>query len=140
MVYYDRQDRAAGDGKLSFLSRIKYAMDAITSFSYKPMRLSFALFIFTSCVATLLTFSMFVSRSVVATAALGVVAAQFFVGGLLLLCMGVLGEYLGRVYDEVRNRPLSIVSKVHTSTAGLTGMMAVQTANFRNSDEDTEAA
>jgi hypothetical protein len=44
VVFYDRQDRAAGDGKLSFLSRIKYAMDAITSFSYKPLRLSFALF------------------------------------------------------------------------------------------------
>src|SRR6201998_3211507 len=43
IVYYDRQDRAGGDGKLSFLSRIKYAMDAITSFSYKPLRLSFAL-------------------------------------------------------------------------------------------------
>src|SRR5262249_43289174 len=42
-VYYDRQDRVGGEGKLSFLSRIKYAMDAITSFSYKPLRLSFAL-------------------------------------------------------------------------------------------------
>jgi glycosyltransferase involved in cell wall biosynthesis len=41
IVYYDRQDRAAGDGKLSFVSRIKYAMDAITSFSYKPLRLAF---------------------------------------------------------------------------------------------------
>ncbi len=41
VVYYDRQDRAAGDGKLSFISRIKYAMDAITSFSYKPLRLCF---------------------------------------------------------------------------------------------------
>ena len=40
IVYYDRQDRAGGDGKLSFISRIKYAMDAITSFSYKPLRLS----------------------------------------------------------------------------------------------------
>ena len=43
IVYYDRKDRAAGDGKLSFVSRIKYALDAITSFSYKPLRLSFAL-------------------------------------------------------------------------------------------------
>ena len=43
VVYYDRLDRAAGEGKLSFLSRIKYAMDAITSFSYKPLLLSFAL-------------------------------------------------------------------------------------------------
>src|SRR6202041_474071 len=43
VVYYDRQDRAGGEGKLTFLSRIKYAMDAITSFSYKPLRLSFVL-------------------------------------------------------------------------------------------------
>src|SRR5580704_16565260 len=43
VVYYDRQDRLGGDPKLSFVSRIKYAMDAIASFSYKPLRLSFAL-------------------------------------------------------------------------------------------------
>src|ERR1700691_2841257 len=43
VVFYDRQDRAGGEGKLTFLSRIKYAMDAVTSFSYKPLRLSFAL-------------------------------------------------------------------------------------------------
>src|ERR1700691_4521059 len=43
VVLYDRQDRAGGEGKLTFLSRIKYAMDAVTSFSYKPLRLSFAL-------------------------------------------------------------------------------------------------
>jgi len=140
MIYYDRQDRAAGDGKLSFMSRIKYAMDAIASFSYKPMRLSFALFSFTTCVATLLALSMLFSRSLIGTAALGLAAGQFFVGGLLLLCMGILGEYLGRVYDEVRSRPLSIISRVHTSTATPTGMMALQPAKFRNSDEGTEAA
>src|SRR5882724_2263025 len=43
IVYYDRQDRIGGEGKLNFVSRIKYAMDAITSFSYKPLRLSFVL-------------------------------------------------------------------------------------------------
>src|SRR5580692_552477 len=78
VVFYDRQDRLAGDGKLSFISRIKYAMDAITSFSYKPLRLSFALFSFTSCVTSLLAFSMLVSRTLVETAALGVAAAVFF--------------------------------------------------------------
>ena len=43
----------------------------------------------------------------------GVAAAIFLVGGFLLLCVGVLGEYLGRVYDEVRSRPLSIINKVY---------------------------
>jgi len=143
IVYYDRQDRAGGEGKLSFLSRIKYAMDAITSFSYKPLRLSFALFSLTSCVAALLAISMLFSPTLVETAALGVAAAVFFVGGLMLLCMGVLGEYLGRVYDEVRNRPLSIVSSVHFSTARSAvpvGMIAMQGTSYRDSDEATEAA
>jgi hypothetical protein len=63
VVFYDRQDRLAGDGKLSFISRIKYAMDAITSFSYKPLRLSFALFFFASCMSVLLGLSMLLSKT-----------------------------------------------------------------------------
>jgi glycosyltransferase involved in cell wall biosynthesis len=115
VVYYDRQDRLAGDGKLSFLSRIKYAMDAITSFSYKPLRLSFALFFLATGTSALLAFFMFFSNSAMRTMGLGVAASVFFVGGLLLLCLGVLGEYLGRVYDEVRSRPLSIINTIHRS-------------------------
>lgn len=137
VVYYDRQDRAAGEGKLSFLSRIKYAMDAITSFSYKPLRLSFALFCFSICVAGLLAFFMLLSKSPVNTAGFAVAASVFFVGGLLLLCMGVLGEYLGRVYDEVRSRPLSIISTVHRSPAAMTsqlGIVAGQSSGDQNQD------
>jgi dolichol-phosphate mannosyltransferase len=143
IVYYDRQDRAAGEGKLSFISRIKYAVDAITSFSYKPLRLSFALFMLTTSIAAILVFSMLVPKNIVETAALGVAAAVFFVGGLLLLCLGVLGEYIGRVYDEVRSRPLSIISKVHVSPMRASvpvGMIAVQGRNYRNESEVTEAA
>jgi dolichol-phosphate mannosyltransferase len=142
IVYYDRQDRLGGDGKLSFVSRIKYAMDAVTSFSYKPLRLSFALFSFSSCTAALLLLAMALSRNVVATAGFGVAAAVFFVGGLLLLCLGVLGEYLGRVYDVVRARPLSIIHEVHRSplaAASSIGMVAVQSPNFQ-SGKVTEAA
>jgi polyisoprenyl-phosphate glycosyltransferase len=109
VVLYDRQDRAGGEGKLTFLSRIKYAMDAITSFSYKPLRLSFALAGFSACLATVLAVSSIFSNGV----GYGVSAAIFFMGALLLLCLGVLGEYLGRVYDEVRSRPLSIINKVY---------------------------
>jgi len=113
MVYYDRQDRSAGEGKLSFMSRIKYAADAIMSFSYKPLRLSFGLsglsffMAFTACTGILL------SANPLKAAALGVGCAVFFTGGLLLLSLGLLGEYIGRVYDEVRDRPISIISQVH---------------------------
>jgi len=142
VVYYDRHDRAAGEGKLSFLSRIKYAMDAITSFSYKPLRLSFALFFFASGMAAILAFCMLLSKSPVATAGLGVAASVFLVGGLLLACLGVLGEYLGRVYDEVRNRPLSIISNVHRFPAANTthlGIIPAQ-ANSHEIQEGIEAA
>jgi dolichol-phosphate mannosyltransferase len=113
VVYYDRQDRAGGEGKLTFMSRIKYAMDAITSFSYKPLRLSFALAGFSVAMAAILAVSSMVSNSPMNPLGFGVAAAIFFMGALVLLSLGVLGEYLGRVYDEVRSRPLSIINKVY---------------------------
>jgi dolichol-phosphate mannosyltransferase len=133
VVYYDRQDRLAGDGKLSFISRIKYAMDAITSFSYKPLRLSFGLFCLSSCLAVILMFAMLLSSSSVAATGLGVAAAVFFVGSLLLLSVGLLGEYVGRVYDEVRGRPVSLINQVYRTQVALaaqSGYMAVQNGGF----------
>lgn len=131
IVYYDRNDRLAGEGKLSFMSRIKYAMDAITSFSYKPLRLSFGLLGFSSSVAALLALCMFLPVGAITAAAFGIAASVFFMGGLLLLSIGILGEYIGRVYDEVRNRPLSLISHVHRaqvmipSQLGQMGMIAM---------------
>ena len=111
IVYYDRKDRAAGDGKLSFGSRIKYALDAITSFSYKPLRLSFLLGIPAICLALLAAIVLAISGNMDATA--GIVTALFFVGGVQLFCVGILGEYIGRIYDEVRERPISLINTVH---------------------------
>ncbi len=111
IVYYDRQDRVGGDGKLSFMSRIKYAMDAITSFSYKPLRLTFVL------AAVSFLASVLFGIAALASATNGMFyalfATIFLMSSLPLLCIGVLGEYLGRVYDEVRARPLSIINRVY---------------------------
>jgi polyisoprenyl-phosphate glycosyltransferase len=133
IVYYDRQDRAAGEGKLSFVSRIKYAMDAITSFSYKPLRLSFALFGLSGCLAVLLLGAMLLPSSPIEAAAFGVTSAVFFVGSLLLLSLGLLGEYVGRVYDEVRSRPLSLIACVYRPEDQLAmqvGFIAAQNGSF----------
>jgi glycosyltransferase involved in cell wall biosynthesis len=111
VVYYDRQDRVGGEGKLSFVSRIKYAMDAITSFSYKPLRLSFVLAglgLFTAAVLALIALLTDANAM-----AYGLFAAIFLMSSLPLLCVGILGEYIGRVYDEVRQRPLSIINRVY---------------------------
>ena len=117
IVYYDRQDRLGGEGKLSFISRIKYATDAIMSFSYKPIRLSFVLCGLATFVAFLLGLGALISSSAIRAAALGVECAVFLMGGVLLLTVGMLGEYIVRVFDQVRDRPLSLISQVHRSPA-----------------------
>lgn len=116
IVYYDRKDRAAGEGKLNIVSRIKYALDAITSFSYKPLRLSFAIGIPAMCLALLAAIVLAIAGAFTATA--GIVTALFFIGGVQLFCVGILGEYIGRIYDEVRERPLSLINEIHRAEAG----------------------
>jgi polyisoprenyl-phosphate glycosyltransferase len=115
IVTYDRKERVGGEGKLSFVSRIKYALDAITSFSYKPLRLSFALGIPAMGLAILGTIALFLSGHL--TGAAAIIAAVFFMGGVQLFCVGVLAEYIGRIYDEVRRRPISLINAVHRAQA-----------------------
>ncbi len=111
VVYYDRQDRIGGEGKLTFVSRIKYAMDAITSFSYKPLRLTFALALTTFVAA--MAFAAAALFSHANSMMYSMFAVVCFMSSLPLFSIGVLGEYLGRVYDEVRGRPLSIINRVY---------------------------
>ncbi len=111
IVYYDRQDRVGGEGKLSFMSRIKYAMDAITSFSYKPLRMTFVLASLSFFAAVVFAFAALVSSG--NGMFYGLFATIFLMSSLPLLCLGIMGEYLGRVYDEVRARPLSIINRIY---------------------------
>jgi polyisoprenyl-phosphate glycosyltransferase len=120
-VYYERADRAAGEPKQTLLKLFKYAMDAIFSFSYKPLRLGMALG------GMVLAFTLFLSMVAVGNTVfhlkyfglipgaghIGTLLAILFLGSVQLICMGLLGEYIGRVYDEVRRRPLYLVHKLH---------------------------
>jgi len=121
VVWYDRPDRLAGETKYTWPRLFKYAMDAIFSFSYKPLRLGMVLGSATMLFALfygllLLGFhwadvSMFGSR--ISPEFMLTIFSVLFLGGLQLLSLGVLGEYIGRIYDEVRHRPLYIISKLH---------------------------
>ncbi len=119
VVYYDREDRAGGEGKLNIASRIKYAWDAITGYSMKPIRFMFyaglAAMAFAVVFAALLLAINGISGA--ASAAYGTTAAVFFMGGVQLMCAGVLGEYIGRIYDQVRQRPLSLINHVYRTEA-----------------------
>ncbi len=118
-VYYDREERAGGEGKLNLASRIKYAWDAITGYSMKPVR--FMTYAGMASIAFGFLFAAVLlginGVSGVAPAAYGTIAAVFFMGGVQLVCVGVLGEYIGRIYDQVRQRPLSLINHTYRSNA-----------------------
>jgi dolichol-phosphate mannosyltransferase len=115
VVPYDRDERAAGRPKQSLIRLTRYALDAVFSFSYKPLRLSLAvgLAISIPCLAyaTILVVKRILGVDVVKGFTTPTVAI-LFLGGVQLISIGILGEYIGRVYDEVKARPLYIISEV----------------------------
>ncbi|MBP1738118.1 MAG: hypothetical protein H6Q48_411 [Deltaproteobacteria bacterium] len=114
-VFYDRQDRAAGKPKQSLTRLVRYALDGVFSFSYKPLRLMTGLGLMISTVGFVLALFFVIRRLVgIETAQTGfttLVTLVLFLGGVQLVAVGLLGEYLARIYDEVKQRPLFIVKK-----------------------------
>ncbi len=114
-VVYDRKMRAAGQPGQTFRRLVRYALDGVFSFSYLPLRLLTMAGIFVAF-AGFAVGMFFVTRRL-----LGIEIAQtgfttiatliLFLGGVQLIGIGVLGEYLGRVYDEVKRRPNYIVKR-----------------------------
>ncbi len=124
VVYYDRADRAAGRPKQTFFRLVKYALDAVFSFSYKPLRLSLVLGLATAFLAVLYGTLLIVSRlaglQLIGPFVWGytsTIVSVLFMGGVQLVCIGLLGEYIGRIYDEVKRRPLFLVRSVHRASA-----------------------
>jgi glycosyltransferase involved in cell wall biosynthesis len=114
-VYYDRQERAAGQPQQTFRRLVRYALDGIFSFSYLPLRL----LTYTGLFIALLGFAVglfFIVRrllgiEIAQTGFTTLVTLLLFLGGVQLIGIGVLGEYLGRVYDEVKHRPAYIIKR-----------------------------
>ncbi len=114
-IPYDRNERSAGTSKYPLRKMFRLAMDGITSFSTTPLKLSFL----TGMVATIVAFGLFIwsvlekflnpVTTVPGWASL--MTAVVFFGGIQLMCIGILGEYIGRIYEEVKQRPLYIEDK-----------------------------
>jgi dolichol-phosphate mannosyltransferase len=114
-VEYERQQRAAGTPKQTLWRLMRYAVDGFLSFSYKPLRLMLGLGAVVSLSGFGLALSYIVRRLIgTETAPTGfttLVTLVLVLGGLQLLAMGLLGEYLGRIYEEAKQRPLYIVKR-----------------------------
>ncbi|HEY2475428.1 MAG TPA: glycosyltransferase family 2 protein [Candidatus Cybelea sp.] len=118
---YDRDERHAGNTKYPLPKMIRFAMDGITSFSDAPLRfasyfgfaVSAVAFVYAVVVIVMRTFNLkpaFYTPGWAST-----IVAVTFLGGVQLISLGILGEYLGRVYDEVKGRPLYLISDIERS-------------------------
>ncbi|HEQ72154.1 MAG TPA: glycosyltransferase [Spirochaetia bacterium] len=110
-VPYERQKRYAGKTKYPLLKMLKFATDAITSFSFKPLRIATVLGFFTSFAgfAYLLYAVIRYFLGAVQEGWTTIIALLIIFNGILFIILGIMGEYLGRVYEEVKTRPLYLV-------------------------------
>ncbi len=106
-VYYDRSARLAGESKYPLSKMLSFAVDGITSFSIKPVRMVLTLgIIFTLIALAILIYTLvayFSGRTVSGWASL--ILSLWFIGGCVLIGLGVVGEYIGKIYIEVKDRP-----------------------------------
>lgn len=114
-VLYDRKQRAAGEPQQTFRRLIHYALDGVFSFSHLPLRLLTYAGLFISSVGFAIGLFFIVRRllgiEIAQTGFTTLVTLNLFIGGVQLIGIGVLGEYLGRIYDEVKQRPLYVVRR-----------------------------
>jgi dolichol-phosphate mannosyltransferase len=115
MVEYEREERFAGETKYPLKKMISFAVDGITSFSYKPLKIAtyvgFTLSITSFLYLIVVIFQKLFTGSTVAGWA-SIVAVNLLFNGIILMLLGLIGEYIGRIYDESKGRPLYIVREV----------------------------
>ncbi len=113
-ITYERDKRYAGVSKYTFARLLGLARDGIFSFSAAPLELITGLGVVISCISFLsilvvLYFRLFTDKSIPGFASLATII--LFLGGIQLLSIGVIGEYVGRVYDETKRRPAYIIQE-----------------------------
>ena len=113
VVYYDRSERFAGESKYPFKKMLAFAIDGITSFSVKPLRL------ITTVGMTIFVISLFMLLYALVSWITGhtvtgwtsTLASIWMIGGIQLLSLGVIGEYVGKIYNETKARPRFIIDR-----------------------------
>lgn len=120
-IPYERQRRFAGDVKYTFQKLVRLAFDGVINFSYRPLQISGALGLIV-CLLSFIGIIFFVIHRIIGFKIFGyspqdipgftsLILAVLFIGGVQLFTMGLFGEYLGRIFDEVKQRPLYIVKE-----------------------------
>lgn len=119
-VDYDRQERASGKSGYTYRKMIKFALDGITSFSESPLKVATLLGFVVSFAAFTMLLYAFYSRLISKDYVPGwasLIISVLFLGGIQLLSLGIIGEYISRIMANVRNRPLYIISNSNIHSA-----------------------
>ncbi|WP_078409442.1 glycosyltransferase family 2 protein [Priestia abyssalis] len=111
-IEYERDERLAGETKYPLKKMLRFSMDGITSFSYKPLKLASILGVLLSFSSVIWMFivlylKLFTDSTVTGWSSL--LMTMLFFNGVVLVMLGVIGEYIGRIYDEAKDRPLYIL-------------------------------
>jgi dolichol-phosphate mannosyltransferase len=114
-VEYIREERFAGVTKYPLRKMVTFAMDAVTSFSYKPLKLAtmlgFSISLFSFLYILYVIYQRFFTDQTI-TGWASTMAAILFTQGIVLMILGLMGEYIGRIYTELQNRPSYIVMEI----------------------------
>ncbi len=112
-VYYERHERMAGQSHYPFRKMLSLAFDGITSLSVKPLRMISSLGIFVSIISFISTIWAVASQVMgnTVTGWASTTSIICFIGGVQLICLGIIGEYVGKIYLEVKHRPRYIISE-----------------------------
>jgi glycosyltransferase involved in cell wall biosynthesis len=116
-VAYPRDKRFAGETKYPYRKMLKFAFDGITSFSTVPLKLATWTGYAAALLAVLYLLSVFVQWLLGYTVEgwATIMVAMLFMGSVQLICLGILGEYLGRIFNEVKPRPMYVVEEFLTT-------------------------
>ena len=106
-VYYDRSERLAGESKYPFTKMLNFAIEGVTSFSIKPVRLVFILGIIFLLISVCILCYVIISilNHQVVPGWSSIMLSIWFVGASILMGLGIVGEYIGKIYIEVKDRP-----------------------------------
>jgi len=113
-VTYERAERFAGESKYPLKKMLAFAADGITSFSVKPIRLVFTAGVIVFLVSLVMLLYALVSKLMGGTAAgwTSLMGSIWLIGGIQLLSLGIVGEYIGKIYNETKRRPRFIIESV----------------------------
>ena len=113
-VEYERHERFAGESKYPLKKMLAFAFDGITSFSVKPMRLILVLGVVVFFISIVMLLWALLSKIAGATTAgwTSMIGSIWLIGGIQLLSLGVIGEYIGKIYSETKHRPRFIIERV----------------------------